>query len=171
MELKNTLKKPYTNIEKADFIVANNHTLGYEIRETETELQAWGYDSEELLQQAKQSKIAENDAKAEEYRYNQEFTVTIQGKECVFDTKEKTQNDLNTATNFCLATGGTYDNWTTNNGVVLNLTIEDINIIFEEFKAKADVYTKWLEYDTAIKKAETIEQLEEIDISYDRVDN
>lgn len=119
----------------------------------------------------KEDKIIENDIKANKYRYNQEFTVTVQEQECIFDTKEKTQNDLNTATNFCLATGRTYDNWTTNNGVVLNLTLEDINIIFEEFKAKADVYTKWLEYDTAIKKAKTIEQLEKIDISYDRVDN
>lgn len=125
---------------------------------------------EDLLKMAKESKLSENDTKAEEYRYSQEFTVTIQGKECVFDTKEKTQNDLNTATNFCLATGGTYDNWVTNNGIKLNLTLEDIAIIGAEFKVKADVYSLWAEYKEAIEQAETIEQLEEIDISYDRVD-
>ena len=171
MELKSTLQKPYTDIERADFIVENNHQKGYEIKETEYELQAWGYDSEELLQQAKENKIAENDAKANEYRYSQEFTVTIQDKECLFDTKKETQNDLNTATNFCLATGGTYDNWVTNNGIKLSLTLEDIAIIGREFKAKADVYSLWAEYKEAIEQAETIEQLEEIDISYDRVDN
>lgn len=122
------------------------------------------------LNKRKQQRIAENDTKAEEYRYNQEFIVTIQGKECVFDTKEKTQNDLNTATNFCLATGGTYDGWVTNNGIKLNLTLEDINIIFAEFKAKADVYSLWAEYKEAIEQAETIEELDKIEISYDRDD-
>lgn len=171
MEIKSTLQKPYTEEQRIEFIVEQNHRKRYEIRETEDELQAWGYDSEELLQQAKESKIAENDTKANEYRYSQEFTVTIQGKECLFDTKEKTQNDLNTATNFCLATGGTYDNWITNNGIKLNLTLEDINIIFAKFKAEADVYSLWAEYKEAIEQSETIEQLDEIEISYDRVDN
>lgn len=168
MELKYTLQKPYTEEQRIKFIVEQNHRKGYEIRETEDELQAWGYDSEELLQQAKEDKIAENDAKAEEYRYNQEFTVTIQDKECVFDTKEKTQNDLNTATTFCLGTGRTYDNWVTNNGIKLNLTLGDINIIFAEFKAKADVYSLWAEYKEAIESAKTIEELDNIKINYEK---
>lgn len=168
MELKSTLQKPYTEEQRIEFIVEQNHRKGYEIREAEDELQAWGYDSEELLQQAKQDKIVENDAKAEEYRYNQEFTVTIQGKECVFDTKEKTQNDLNTATNFCLATGGTYDNWVTNNGIKLSLTLEDIAIIGTEFKEKADIYSLWAEYKEAIESAKTIEELDNIVIDYGR---
>ena len=36
-----------------DFIVDNNHKLGYEIKEAETELQAWGYTEEEKEQQEK----------------------------------------------------------------------------------------------------------------------
>ena len=47
MEIKATLNKPYTDRERADFIVANNHTLGYEIKETETALEAWGLTEEE----------------------------------------------------------------------------------------------------------------------------
>lgn len=47
MEIKATLNKPYTDKERADFIVANNHTLGYEIKETETALEAWGLTEEE----------------------------------------------------------------------------------------------------------------------------
>ena len=47
MEIKATLNKPYTEKQKADFIVENNHQQGYEIREAETELQAWGYSGRE----------------------------------------------------------------------------------------------------------------------------
>ena len=61
MELKSTLYKPYTDIERADFIVENNHQKGYEIRETEDELQAWGADENDLLVLRKQQRIAEND--------------------------------------------------------------------------------------------------------------
>lgn len=51
MEIKNVLDKPYTDIQRADFIVVNNHELGYEIRETEYNLQAWGYTAEEEAEQ------------------------------------------------------------------------------------------------------------------------
>ena len=40
MEIKATLNKPYTNKQRADFIVENNHKLGYEIQETEDALLA-----------------------------------------------------------------------------------------------------------------------------------
>ena len=54
MELKNKLNKPYTEKQKLNFIVENNHNLGYEIKETETELQAWGYTEEEKQEQERQ---------------------------------------------------------------------------------------------------------------------
>ena len=53
MEIKAQLNKPYTDKQRIDFIVEQNHKLGYEIRETETELQAWGYTEEEKEQQEK----------------------------------------------------------------------------------------------------------------------
>lgn len=40
MEIKATLNKPYTDKQRADFIVDNNHRLGYEIQETEEALLA-----------------------------------------------------------------------------------------------------------------------------------
>lgn len=49
MEIKATLNKPYTDRERADFIVVNNHRLGYEIKETETALEAWGLTEEEKV--------------------------------------------------------------------------------------------------------------------------
>ena len=66
MEVKATLNKPYTEKAKIDFIVSENHTKGYEIKETETALEAWGYTQEEQQAQAKevrkQELIAELDA-------------------------------------------------------------------------------------------------------------
>ena len=50
MEIKTELNKPYTEEQRLDFIVENNHKKGYEIRETETALQAWGYTQEEIEQ-------------------------------------------------------------------------------------------------------------------------
>ena len=57
MEMKATLQKPYFESQRLDFIVEQNHTLGYEIRETETALEAWGYTDDELAQQNKEQQI------------------------------------------------------------------------------------------------------------------
>ena len=54
MEIKATLKKPYTEAQKINFVVAYNHQLGYTINETETELQALGYTQEEFDLQEKE---------------------------------------------------------------------------------------------------------------------
>ena len=51
MEIKATLEKPYTDKQRMAFIVEQNHELGYEIRENETSLEAWGYTEEEKQQQ------------------------------------------------------------------------------------------------------------------------
>ena len=54
VEIKATLQKPYTENEKIDFIVGHNHNQGYEIKETETALEAWGYTKEEKQEQRKE---------------------------------------------------------------------------------------------------------------------
>ena len=54
MEIKAILQKPYTENEKIDFIVEYNHNLGYEINETETELQALGYTEEEQTEKERE---------------------------------------------------------------------------------------------------------------------
>lgn len=51
MEIKAILDKPFLEEEKLDFIVEQNHNNGYEIKETETALEAWGYTEEEAQQQ------------------------------------------------------------------------------------------------------------------------
>lgn len=54
MEIKATLNKPFTVNQKMDFIVQQNHANGYEIRETEKALEAWGYTEEEKQQQERE---------------------------------------------------------------------------------------------------------------------
>ena len=61
MEIKSTLNKPYTNEQRMDFIVEQNHNNGYEIRENNKtqNLEAWGYTKEEIQEQQKQNQINE----------------------------------------------------------------------------------------------------------------
>lgn len=62
MEIKATLNKPYTNKQRMDFIVAENHNKGYEIKETETALEAWGHTEEEQDRFAIESQVAQLEA-------------------------------------------------------------------------------------------------------------
>jgi DNA-binding transcriptional MerR regulator len=54
MEIKAELLKPYAEEQRLDFIVEYNHQLGYEIRETETSLQAWGLTEQEEEEKEKE---------------------------------------------------------------------------------------------------------------------
>lgn len=119
------------------------------------------------LELLRTEKLNEAVVKCSEKRYNQTFTVELQGQECEFDTTEQTQSDLQTAA-IVTATGATYDNWVTNNGVVLNLTAEDIQSVFAVFFSLiSPLYTKQLEYIEQINACETVEELEAIVINYD----
>lgn len=59
MEIKAQLNKPYSDKQRADFIVENNHQKGYEIKETETALEAWGQTEEEQKQAEEKARVAE----------------------------------------------------------------------------------------------------------------
>lgn len=54
MEIKAKLLKPYTEAQRLDFIVEQNHQQGYEIKETELALEAWGYTEKEKQEQEHQ---------------------------------------------------------------------------------------------------------------------
>ena len=66
MEIKAELKQPYTENEKISFIVEQNHNNGYEIKETETALEAWGYSEEEKQEQKRERRNQEIDNKIKE---------------------------------------------------------------------------------------------------------
>lgn len=63
MEIKAKLNKPYTSKQRADFIVANNHNKGYEIKEVADGLEAWGMTAEEQEEaeekSVKETRVAE----------------------------------------------------------------------------------------------------------------
>lgn len=59
MEIKDKLNKPYTSKQRADFVVFNNHMLGYDIKETETDLEAWGLTAEEEAEKELEDKKAQ----------------------------------------------------------------------------------------------------------------
>lgn len=59
MEIKATLNKPYTEEQRINFIVEQNHKNGYEVKETETALEAWGFTAEEIAEQEKQAHKAD----------------------------------------------------------------------------------------------------------------
>ena len=54
MEIKAELHKPYSEEQRLDFIVKNNHEQCYEIKETELALEAWGYTEEEKEEQERE---------------------------------------------------------------------------------------------------------------------
>lgn len=175
--MSNTLLKPYTKDEKAKFICDNNNS-----RLEETEIALFALEDNEImvdgepavnpdyeqeqLEKAKNLKLNEAVIKCSEKRYNQAFIVELQEQECIFDTTEQTQTDLQTAA-IVTTNGGTYDNWVTNNGVVLNLTSQDIQAVFVQFfSLVSPLYIKQLAYIEQINACETTEELENIEIEY-----
>ena len=66
MEIKSELKQPYTENERISFIVEQNHKLGYEIKETETALEAWGKTEDEIIQEKKAQRNQEILSKVKE---------------------------------------------------------------------------------------------------------
>lgn len=52
MEIKATLLKPYSGSQKYNFI--KEHSVGFEIKETATAIEAWGYTTEEQAEQEKE---------------------------------------------------------------------------------------------------------------------
>lgn len=165
MELKSTLYKPYTDIERADFIVVNNHQKGYEIRETDIGLQAWGYDDTELLEQAKQDKIALNDSLRD--------TALLSGVEyqnVLFDS------DTDQKVNLLATVSSMPDDktviWFGMDNQGLLCTKADLYAIggliteLHSYCWNMNAYIK-----EQISEAQTIEELEEININYDRTNS
>lgn len=165
MEIKAVIEKPCTDEERADFIVKQNHQKGYIIEETDEVIEAWGQTAEELLADRKAAKQAENQQKLDEARTSHTFTVMLQNQECEFDTKDKTQSDLNSA---AIASGmGQPWLWTTNNRITLSLTAEDIQIVSAAYMqaVNADI-AKWTTFEEQIENATSAQEVENIEIEY-----
>lgn len=164
MEIKETLNKPYTEQERIEFIVENNHKNGYEIRETDTELQAWGSDSNELFEQAKSDKIALNDELRDTALSS---GVTYQNVLFDSDTDQKV-NLLATVSNM-VETDTILWYGMDNKGLLCTkadlMAIGGLITELHSFCWNMNAHIK-----EQIEGAQTIEELERIEISYDRTD-
>lgn len=170
MEIKAKLNKPYTEEERLNFIVENNHKLGYEIRETQTELQAWGYADEELLEQAKQNKYneANNGAKTFLESGNALFEFE-EGKHI-----EATDGNIGKFTAYALAyvTGQLQPTdtvvWNTKEDETVELTAEQVNIILTGLgQVQAYVWSvQFPNYILEIETAVTADEVNAINIEY-----
>lgn len=85
MEIKAELKQPYTENERINFIVEQNHKNAYEIRETETSLEAWGKTEEEIQKQLQEYRNKEIDEKVKEL-YNMATVEMIKNNKENVDT-------------------------------------------------------------------------------------
>ena len=164
MEIKSELKQPYTDKQRMDFIVEQNHKLGYTIEEADNALLAWGKSDEEVLEQAKFEKQAENTTKAKLAVENGH--VTFKGAE--FETNAQTVGDL-TATMLLMQAGGieTYS-WLSKDDQVVALTVEDFGTLgglIAEYK-NTIWQRKYLYFKDLIESATTIEEVDIINIDY-----
>lgn len=162
MEIKAQLDKPYTEIQRLDFIVDNNYSKGYEIRETENALQACGADAEEQLEQAKQAKYAENET------IRDAFLVSgVIYRDILWDSD--IEQKLNISVQVANMDDEDVVTWVAMDGVTsLECSKEDLlNIGMLLTQMTAYVWQfKNPEIKTAINDAQSLEELEAIKIVY-----
>lgn len=167
MEIKAILEKPYSETERIDFIVTQNHKNGYDIKETETALEAWGPDETEELEQAKQLKYTENETIRDTF-----LLSGVTYKNIVFDSD--TDQKINLM--YAVESMGDEDTieWVGIDGVSkLECTKVDLLNIGKLITATTSYV--WQYRNPQIKKlieeAETIEEVEAIEITYELPEN
>lgn len=161
MEIKAKLNKPYTEEQRINFIVENNHKKGYEIKETRNELQAWGLDSIELLEQSKRNKIKENDT-ARDTALNQ----GVEYKGILFDSD--TDQKVNLLAIVSIMGDEDVITWFGMDNQPLDCTKEDlINIGGLITALHSFCWERNAEIKAEINAAKTIEDVENIIINYE----
>lgn len=165
MEIKAELIKPYTEEEKIEFIVEQNHNNNYEIKETETALEAWGYTEEEVLKNLKIAKQTENTKKAKQAVEN--GYVTFKGAQ--FETNAQTVGDLTASMLLVQQAGLESYSWLTKDDKIVELTLEDFGELGGLIaQYKAGVWNeKYLNFKEQIENAKTIEEVNNIELNYD----
>lgn len=166
MEIKATLEKPYTEEQRIDFIVENNHNLGYEIIETEVALEAWGKNDVELLEQAKEDKYQEALTGARDYIEN-EAAYQFDANNSI----EATDGNIGKMTAYALGfQTGTIETvaWTSKEDNILILNAEDVLRILTGLGEIQSVIwnIEFVNYKNAIDQSTTIEEVEAIEIIY-----
>jgi hypothetical protein len=169
MEIKAELNKPYTETQRMDFIVEQNHNNGYEIRETETALEAWGYTEEEQLILAKQAKYNEANEGAKQYLNGDALYEFEEGKHI-----EATDGNIAKFTAYALAyiTGQLQPTdtvvWNTKEDETVELNQEQVVSILNGLgQVQAYVWAvKFPYYIGLIEQVETVDEVNAIVIDY-----
>ena len=164
MEIKTTLNKPYTDKQRIDFIVEQNHKKGYTIEETDDALLAWGKSDEEILEQTKFEKQAENTRLAKLAVENGH--VVFKGAE--FETNAQTVGDLTATMLLMQASEIAIYMWLSKDDQVVELTIEDFGTLgglIAEYK-NTIWQEKYITYKTQIEQAQTVDEVNNINLDY-----
>lgn len=173
------LQKPYTNKQRADFIVLHNHNNGRKIEETSAALYALeadeimqdgqpvknpAYEAEQLAN-AKEIKLAENKTA---YDAALKAGVTYKGElfDCDTLAAVRIMGQMVAAQTQAIADEETID-WFDYNYKPVTLTISE----FMELAGLVTLNTRRIEtlncgFNTAVENAQTIEEIEAIEIDY-----
>ena len=167
MEIKAILMKPYTDIERMNFIVENNHQSGYEIKETQEALEAWGLDDAELLEQAKATKYQEALEGAKNY-IDTEAAFQFNENNSI----EATDGNIGKFTAYALGfSTGTLEKvyWTTKEDNVIELDAQDVQAILLGLgEIQSNIWNiQFLNYKQQIDNATTVQEVENIVIDYE----
>lgn len=162
------LKKPYSDKERADFIVENNHNKGYEIKETNTEIQALDYDNSEKFENAKATKLNELNTIASQYdsyKCNDMYiTSSVGGYRFNADIRSQTnlQGLISVHDDVKTVAYKDYDN------EFQSLTKAQMQIIFGECILNGqNLYKQKWDYEEKIKACENIEELNSIEFKFE----
>ena len=169
MELKSKLNKPFSKMERINFVYDANGN-GYEIIETPTALEAWGPTAEEALESAKNAKYTEANTKAKSYLEDGSALYEFEEGKHI----EATDGNIAKMTAYALAfvTGQLQPTdtvvWNTKEDETVELTQEQIAQILHGLgQVQARVWSvQFPAYVQAINEAETIEEVQAIVIDY-----
>lgn len=171
MEIKDTLNKPYSETERLNFIVENNHNMGYEIRETDEALEAWGFTENELLEQTRAKKKNEALQKAYEYINNGAVFEYEEGKHIEANDATLTKLRLQETELILKKKFDKTIEWCTFEDEKVILNLEQLDFVVEGLKAEQtrvwiELYPEFL---AMIKQAQSVEELNAIVIDYKEI--
>lgn len=159
------LKKPCSDKERADFIVENNHHKGYQIKETETKIQALDYDDSEKFENAKNAKLAELTAITSKFDNQLVNTDMIINSSLGFTVNAdlRSQNNLRGL----IVVGTEPVNFVTADNSVKSLTLEQLNVLLNECALNGQsLYLQKWEYKAQIEKAQSKKELKSIELKF-----
>ena len=170
------LEKPFTDIERADFVcehqgmtyVENDFAIYFlepnEYFENGEVKIDENYEAEQLAK-AKTTKLDENTLKAKAYEQN----GTIEYKNCLFEMSDSNRKNLSDTQEALSKTGKTETQWNTKTDELTTLTVDDIQYVRLNLILEA-IQKLWINdyptYKAKIEACTTIDEVNAINIVY-----